>query len=114
MRSKLPPALHSRDFSLLWVGLLTEGFGTQMVAVAVGWQVFAINRSAFDLGLVGLFEFLPLLLLSLPAGQLADHVSRKLVLAGAIGISGLVALGLLGVTIGGADQLWPFLVLATG
>ena len=114
MRSKLPPALHSRDFSLLWVGLLTEGFGTQMVAVAVGWQVFAINRSAFDLGLVGLFEFLPLLLLSLPAGQLADHVSRKLVLAGAIGISGLVALGLLGVTIGGADQLWPFLVLAAG
>src|SRR3954451_5839916 len=111
---KLPPALRSRDFALLWAGLLTEGFGTQMVAVAVGWQVFAIHRSAFDLGLVGLCEFLPLLLLSLPAGQLADHVSRKLVLAVAIGISTLVVLGLLGVTIGGAEELWPFLALAAG
>ncbi len=114
MRSKLPAALHGRDFTLLWAGLVTEGFGTQMVAVAVGWQVFAVRRSPFDLGLVGLCEFLPLLLLALPAGQLADHVSRKLVLAGAIAINTLVALLLLAVTINGADRLWPFLVLAAG
>jgi MFS family permease len=106
--------LHGRDFALLWAGLVTESFGTQMVAVAVGWQVFAVRRSAFDLGLVGLCEFLPLLLLALPAGQLADRVSRKLVLSGAVAINTLVALLLLGVTVNGADELWPFLVLAAG
>jgi MFS family permease len=114
MRSRLPAALHHRDFALLWSGLVSEGFGLQMVAVAVGWQVFAVRRSAFDLGLVGLCEFVPLLLLALPAGQLADHVSRRLVLAGAIAISMVVALALLGVTLAGAHQLWPFLVLAAG
>ena len=44
----------------LWLGMLGSSFGTQMVSVAVGWQVYAIHRSAFDLGLIGLAEFLPL------------------------------------------------------
>ena len=44
-----------------------------MIAVAIGWQVFAVHHSAFDLGLIGLFEFLPMLVFALPAGQLADH-----------------------------------------
>ncbi len=45
-----------------------------MVEVAVGWQVYAIHRSAFDLGLIGLAEFVPLLVLALPAGHLADRL----------------------------------------
>ena len=42
---RLPPALRRRDYALLWVALLVEGLGAQMVAVAVGWQVFAIHHS---------------------------------------------------------------------
>src|SRR6476646_7102768 len=72
----LPPPLRHRDFRRLWLGLLGSGLGTQMVSVAVGWQVYAIHQSAFDLGLIGLAEFLPLLLLALPAGQLADRLPR--------------------------------------
>ena len=66
LRRRLPPALRHRDYLRLWRGFLTSGFAAQMVAVAVGWQVYAIRRSAFDLGLIGLAEFVPLPLLALP------------------------------------------------
>jgi len=109
---QLPPALHVPDFRRLFTGFLASGFAAQMVAVAVGWQVYAINRSALDLGLIGLAEFVPLLLLALPAGQLADRMSRTHLFAAGILSEAVVALLLLGVTIGGARQLWPFITLA--
>jgi len=108
----LPPAMHHRDFRLLWVGVLFSGFAAQMVAVAVGWQVYAIHHSAFDLGLIGLAEFVPLPLLALPAGQLADRLPRTLVFSGSIVAEAVVAGLLLLVTIGGAHQLWAFVALA--
>jgi MFS family permease len=110
--ARLPPALRIRDYGLLWLTTLLTGFGLQMVAVAVGWQVYAIRRSAFDLGLIGLAEFVPLPLLALPAGQLADRVSRRLVILVSCVLDLAVVLLLLVVTLAGAHQLWPFLVLA--
>ncbi len=85
-----------------------------MVAVAIGWQVYSINHSPLDLGLIGLCEFVPLLLLALPAGHLADRFSRRAVFAFSLGLSALVTLLLLAVSAGGATKLWPFLVLAAG
>src|SRR4051812_46580308 len=83
-----------------------------MVSVAVGWQVYAIHRSAFDLGLIGLAEFLPMLLLALPAGQLADRLPRTTIAAvSAFAEAAVVAL-LLVVTLHGAHQLWAFVALA--
>ncbi len=86
----------------------------QMLVVAVGWQVYAIRRNPLDLGLVGLAEFLPLPLLALPAGQLADRLSRRLIYAISLAVQMLVALGLLAVSLSGADRLWPFFALAAG
>jgi hypothetical protein len=83
-----------------------------MVAVAVGWQVYAIHHDPLDLGLIGLAEFLPLLLLALPAGQLADRFPRKFVYAASVVIAAGVNAVLLVVTIAGATELWPFLALA--
>jgi MFS family permease len=94
------------------MALVASGLASQMVVVAVGWQVYAINRSALDLGLIGLAEFLPLLFLALPAGQLADRFSRRLVLAWAVALEMVVMALLLVVTLAGATKLWPFLVLA--
>jgi hypothetical protein len=92
--------------------MVGSGFATQMVAVAVGWQVFAIHRSAFDLGLIGLAEFAPVPLLALPAGQLADRLPRTtLVFVSNLAEALVVALLLL-VTLGGARQLWQFVALA--
>jgi Transmembrane secretion effector len=85
-----------------------------MSFVAIGWQVYSIHRDPLDLGLVGLAMFVPLPLLALPAGHLADRYPRRTVLALAIGLDAAVALGLLVVTMTGAKETWPFFVLAFG
>jgi len=109
MRHRLPPALQVRGFAFLWTALLTNGFATQMMVVAIGWQVYSIRHRPLDLGLVGLAEFLPLPLLALPAGQLADQVSRRTVALVAAGLQVVIALVLLGVTAVGPHSIWPFL-----
>jgi len=98
-----------RGFAFLWTALLTNGFATQMMVVAIGWQVYSIRHRPLDLGLVGLAEFLPLPLLALPAGQLADQVSRRTVALVAAGLQVVIALVLLGVTAVGPHSIWPFL-----
>jgi MFS family permease len=72
-----------------------------MQTVAVGWQVYEITRNPFDLGLIGLSQFLPFILLVLPAGQVADRYDRRrIVLAGYL--LGAVASGmLLAITLAG-------------
>lgn len=54
--------------------------GTEMQSVAVGWQVFEITHRPIDLGYVGLVQFLPGVLLSIPAGHTADRFDRRAVL----------------------------------
>lgn len=83
-----------------------------MATVAVGWQVYEISGNPLDLGLIGLAEFLPLPLLALPAGQLADRVSRRAIYAFAVSLEAAVLLCLLAVTARGADEVWPFFALA--
>jgi MFS family permease len=112
MRGRLPRALHNRDYALLVSALVGMSLGSQMVAVAIGWQVYEIHRSPFDLGLIGLAEFVPLPLLALPAGHLADRLSRRLVFAASLALLMIVTALLVVVTLSGASQLWPFLALA--
>src|SRR5207249_662477 len=81
LRRRLPLPLQQRDFALIWGANIANAFAGQMVAVAIGWQVYAIHRSAFDLGLIGLCEFAPLLVLALPAGHLSDRFPRRRVFA---------------------------------
>src|SRR5947199_8622837 len=83
-----------------------------MIAVAIGWQVYAVHRNPLDLGLVGLAEFVPLPLLALPAGQLVDRLPRRLVAAAALALDVLIALLLVLVSLAGARSLWPFLAIA--
>ena len=112
MRRRLPPALQERDFRFLWSAIFSMRFAENMIAVAVGWQVFDIGRNALDLGLIGLAEFLPLLLLALPAGHLADLLPRRLVAALALALMVVVSVALLLVTVAETRVVWPFFVLA--
>jgi len=112
MKRRLPPALRIRDFTLLWAALLSNGLASQMLAVAIGWQVYSIHRNPLDLGLVGLMEFLPLPLLALPAGQIADRLPRRAVTASAFTLNIAIAVLLVFVTLAGARSLWPFLAIA--
>jgi predicted MFS family arabinose efflux permease len=83
-----------------------------MMAVAVGWQVFEIRHKPLDLGLIGLLEFIPLMLLALPGGYLSDRFSRRLMYGISLVMYGGVAALLLLVTISGPTEVWPFFVLA--
>src|SRR5205085_8344558 len=65
------------DFSLFTVGNLLSITGRLMLAGAVGWEIYARTHSATALGLVGLAIAFPVVTLLLPAGHLADRVSRK-------------------------------------
>jgi MFS family permease len=107
-----PSAFRQRDFTLFWISLITEGFALQMAFVAIGWQVYAVRGKPLDLGLVGLAEFLPLLLLALPAGQLADRVPRRWLLVVMLVLNVVTLVGLLGVTRSGTQQVTPFFALA--
>lgn len=104
--------LRHRDFALYVGATVATAFAIEMSFVAIGWQVYEIDRDPLDLGLVGLAMFLPLPLLALPAGHLADRYPRRTVLAVAIALDAAVAVGLLAVTRSGADRTWPFFALA--
>jgi predicted MFS family arabinose efflux permease len=104
--------LQERDYRRLLGSSVAYGFGREMVFVAIGWQVYAISRDPFDLGLIGLAEFLPLLLFALPAGAISDRFSRKLVYIATLLVDAAITALLLVVSRSGADELWPFLALA--
>jgi MFS family permease len=72
-------ALRHRDYRLLLTGAVLTSVGMEVQACAVGWELYQRTGSELLLGEVGLVQFLPVLLFALPAGQTADHFSRKLV-----------------------------------
>jgi len=111
VRHRLPPALRLRGFALLWTSSLANGLALQMIVVAIGWQVYAIHDDPLDLGLVGLAEFLPLLILALPAGQIADRFPRRIVVAVGLAFQVVIAALLVLITLSGAKELWPFLTI---
>jgi MFS family permease len=61
----------------------------QIQAVAVGWQIYDITHSTFQLGMAGLVQFLPIVLLTLPAGHVADRYDRRMVYGIALAVQGL-------------------------
>src|ERR1700704_1245636 len=82
------------DFSLFTVGNLLSITGRLMLAVAVEWEVYARTHSATALGLVGLVIAVPVVTLSLPAGHLADRVSRKRIILVSLIFSALSSVAL--------------------
>ncbi len=90
--------LRFRPFMLFWYGRLAATTANQMLMVAVGWQMYELTQSAWDLGLVGLFQFLPALLLTLVAGHVADRYDRTRVLALCMAAQGAIGLVLVAAT----------------
>jgi MFS family permease len=70
-------AFEYRDFRLYQAARLLSTIANQMLSVAVGWQVYELTRRPFDLGLVGLVQFLPAIGLSLLTGNAADRFDRR-------------------------------------
>lgn len=108
-----------RDFRLLWLGRLTAVLAIQIQSTAVIWQVLEIARrdhpieqASLYAGMVGLVQFIPLLLLTLPAGEMADRRDRKLTVSACIGGELVCALAFLGLALSGEPPLWGLLGVA--
>lgn len=93
-----------RPFIRLWVARIFGTAGTQMLMVALGWHMYELTQSAWDLGLVGLYQFVPALLLALLAGHVVDRHHRGRILAACFWVQGAVALVLLLAVWGGRDS----------
>lgn|GEM_PF-2443985 len=89
-------ALRFRDFRLLFAGTFVASIGEQMLNVAIGWELYERTGSALALGFVGLVQVVPVILLSLPAGYLADRFNRRRIVV--VTLLGLV-LASLGLTV---------------
>lgn len=70
-------ALRYPEFRLLFVGRLIASLGNQMLSVAIGWELWLRTHDAFSLGLIGLVQVIPVILLSLPGGHVADQYNRR-------------------------------------
>ncbi|KSV84657.1 Enterobactin exporter EntS [compost metagenome] len=82
-------------------------FAIQIISVAVGWQIYDLTRDPFDLGLIGLFQFLPSLVLILVTGAAADRYNRRMIMGICMVISTLCATALLLLTVSGLFSPWP-------
>ncbi len=84
--------LQQRPFVLFWLARVASTMGYQMLAVMIGWKIYEITGSAFDLGLVGLIQFVPAVVLTLLIGHTADRYDRRLIVRIAQGVYALAAI----------------------
>ncbi|HWP34172.1 MAG TPA: MFS transporter, partial [Thermodesulfobacteriota bacterium] len=105
-------ALNHRDFRLFWSGQLVSLVGRWMQSVAQSWLVLELTGSALKLGLLQTLQFAPILLLSFPAGALADRVAKARLLVVTQLSLALAALALALLTWAGAVRYWHVLALA--
>lgn len=108
-----------RDFGLYWFGMAFESIAVQIEAVTIGWQIYTVSRetlsiaqSAFMVGMVGLAQFVPLFVLTLWAGSLADRHSRRGIVLGSIALKIVGVLGLVAVALEPTPTLWHIFVIA--
>jgi MFS family permease len=91
--------LRNRNFLLYLTGRFIASLGQQMLTVAVGWELYERTHSSLALGLVGLTQMVPMVLLTLPAGHLADNRGRHGIILLMVLVSSVASLGLAGVSI---------------
>jgi MFS family permease len=102
-----------RAFALFWGGRIVSILSFQMLMVAIAWQLYSLTGSALDLGLVGLAQFVPMLVLTLLVGHVADRYDHRLILmvcqAGEAVAAAVLVLGTLG---GWLDPIAIYVVTA--
>ena len=98
----------SRDLRLYLTVRFATSFGTQIQSVAIGLQVYDLTRDPVALGYVGLAIFLPMLLLVLPAGDMADRVDRRAMLIASYAVQITASFLLLTLTLTGVTAMWAY------
>ncbi len=104
-------AFQHSAFLRYWLSRFLSTFATQIVSVAVGWQVYDLTRDPFDLGLVGIIQFAPSLLLVLVTGAVADRFGRRRIMGLATMLEAVVAVALVILTVRGLTGPGPIFAL---
>ena len=117
----LPSAavFRNRAYSLFWAARVLTTLAVQAESVTIGWQVYTLARrgagveqSAFLVGMVGLAQFLPLFLLTLVAGAMADRRDRRRILLACLAVETLCVLALAAMALHPSASLTPVFVVA--
>ncbi len=103
--------LRNRDFLFLETNAFFSTLAAEILTVSVAWMIYDISRDPFDLGLVGLVQFLPVLLLVMLTGTFADRYSRRRIIAICMLVEFVAILGITLVAINGTSKIWPILAL---
>jgi MFS family permease len=106
------PALRHRNYRLFFAGQGLSLVGTWMTAVAQSWLVLQLTGSAFDLGLIGVFQFTPVLILGLFGGLIADALPKRSTMYATQILAMLVSFALFALAATGIVQVWHVYVLA--
>ncbi len=104
-------AFRHRSFLFFWASRFLASFAVQIVSVSVAWQVYDMTRDPFYLGLVGILQFAPSLLLVLVTGAVSDHYGRRLIMAACEAVEALCALALLVFTLSGSTSVMPIFIV---
>ena len=103
--------LRNRDFACYLIGRFVAVLGQQMLAMAVGWELYDRTGAALALGFVGLTQMIPMILLTLPAGHVADNYNRKHVIVLMTLILAGMSLALTLISAWAAPVFWIYLCL---
>src|ERR1700692_4031086 len=104
-------ALSHRDFRRFLSAAFLAILATQIQSVAVSWQIYGIARRTLELGYAGLFQFLPMMACTIPAGHLADRFDRRLIMVFSNLFTAVAAGGFLMLALTRTSVVWPFYVV---
>jgi MFS family permease len=100
-------AFRHSSYSRFFFSRFLAAFATQIVSVSVGWQMYDVTGNTLYLGLIGLFQFLPSLLLILVTGSVADRYNRRAIVAACLLLGGVCTGALLFLTLTHSFSPWP-------
>jgi len=104
-------AFRHRSYALFFSSRFLAAFAIQIVSVSVGWQMYEVTRNTLYLGLIGLVQFLPALLLILVTGSVADRYNRRVIVSACMVLAAISAAALLGLTLVGAFEPMPVFII---
>src|SRR5262249_35624257 len=103
-------AFRHSSYTLFFFARFLSAFAIQIISVAVGWQMYDETRNPLYLGLIGLFQFLPSLLLILVTGSVADRYNRRVIMGACMVVGAFCAGAMLMLTV--THSFTPWLVFA--
>ena len=111
--------LRQRPFVLFWAARFLSSLGLQAQAITIAWQVYSIARqghdvksAAFAVGMIGLAQFIPVVLLTLPAGEMSDRYDRRTIAVVCLLVDAATTLALALLALNGVRAIWPIYVAA--